>query len=221
VIPEFSFLPAQKKQWVLHLIFVRIPKNASTSIYHHLGDYNLVKKYESSFKQNAKNPLYRNFFDTTHAKPHEIKAIIPANVENYFSFAVVRNPWDRFVSMYSFTLKNKLWNLFNFENEPSFEEFCKICEGKKENNDLHFFPIQQQCEWLSGGFNVKKVLLFENLSSEFSSMINEIGACHIPVDLPHMNSTNHNQYKNYYNNYTKNLVSKLYNKDIEKFNYQF
>ena len=219
--PEINFIQSQSKQWVLHLIFVRIPKNASTSIYHHLGKYNLVKKYEPYFKNNCNNPLYRNFFDTTHAKPEEIKKIIPANVNNYFSFCVVRNPWDRFVSMYSFSLKNKLWKLFGLDEEPSFLEFCKICEQRKEDGDPYFFPIQQQCEWLSGGFDVNKILTFENLKTEFAEMIQDINACHISPHLPHMNATDHKNYQHYYNDYTKDLVAELYNKDIEQFNYQF
>jgi hypothetical protein len=221
VIPELAFFPTQNQKWVLHLIFVRIPKNASSSIYKHLGDFNLIKKYESLFRANASNPLYRNFFDTTHAKPSEIKQVIPINVNSYFSFAVVRNPWDRFVSMYSFVLQNELWRLFNLQSPPSFKEFCLICEERKNQNDLHFFPIQQQHLWMSGAFEVQKILRFENLAEDFRSMILEINASHISTELPHINSSDHDKYQKYYDNYTKNLVSSLYNEDIQKFNYTF
>jgi hypothetical protein len=219
--PELLFIPSCKKRWVLHLIFVRIPKNASTSIYDHLGTYNLVNKYQDSFLKNLKTPLYKNFFDPTHAKPNEIKSILPANPNNYFSFAVVRNPWDRFVSMYSFSIKHQLWKIFGLEKEPSFEEFCKICEIKKEENDAYFFPIQNQSEWTAGAFEVNKILKFENLKEEFSSMIEEIGAVHISKNLPHKNSSDHNHYKSYYNESSKTLVSQLYKQDIENFKYTF
>ena len=32
--------------WILHLVFYRIPKNASTSMMNHLGNLNLIKKNE-------------------------------------------------------------------------------------------------------------------------------------------------------------------------------
>ena len=219
--PEVAFITPSQKRWVLHLIFVRIPKNASTSIYEHLSHYNLVKKYESNFKANIKNPLYKNFFDPTHAKPNEIQKILPVNASNYFSFAVVRNPWDRFVSMYSFSIQHELWKLFGFKKEPSFEEFCDFCSYKKQENDPYFFPIQNQIEWTAGSFEVNKIIKFENLQKEFSDMIDEIGAVHISKKLPHKNSSNHKAYQLFYNENSKQLVSELYKQDIEKFNYTF
>lgn len=219
--PELAFLSESKKKWVLHLIFMRIPKNASTSLFHHLGQFNLIKKYEQSFFKNISNPLYKNWFDPTHAKPDEVKSVIPVNPSNYFSFGVVRNPWDRFVSMYSFMIKEHLWKLFNLPCAPSFKEFCEIVEEKWDNQDKYFFPTQEQNLWLTGAFEVQKVLRFENLRSEFADMLEEIGAIHISKDIPHLNSSEHEKYQNYFDNYSKKLVEKIYQKDIELFKYEF
>lgn len=219
--PEFAFLPQYSKKWVMHLIFMRIPKNASTSLFHHLGQFNLIKKYEQSFLKNISNPLYKNWFDPTHAKPQEVKSILPVNPSNYFSFAVVRNPWDRFVSMYSFMLQKSLWKLFKLPHAPSFEEFCQIVEEKWENQDPHFFPTQEQNLWLTGAFEVQKVLRFENLQSEFADMLEDIGAIHIPSTIPHLNSSDHEKYQNYFDDYSKKLVEKIYKKDIDLFKYEF
>ena len=34
--------------WTFHLIFYRIPINASSSIYQHLGNFNLINKHEDN-----------------------------------------------------------------------------------------------------------------------------------------------------------------------------
>lgn len=203
------------------MIFVRIPKNASTSLYEHLGQFNLVNKHRKAFMQNLKNPLYRSFFDPTHAKPKEIQEILPVKCSSYFSFCVIRNPWDRFVSMYSFTKKMELWRLFNLTKEPTFEEFCQIAEDKMNFGATDFFPTQDQNQWLTGGFKIDKILMFENLQEEFSTMLLEKGIEHINPNLPHLNSTDRKNYKIYYNDYCKGLVSEIFKDDISKFDYKF
>ncbi len=219
--PETSFAPIARQQWIMHMIFVRIPKNASTSIYEHLGPFNLVHKHRKLFMENLKHPLYRGVFDPTHAKPHEIKKILPVNPDNYFSFTVMRNPWDRFVSMFTFTNKMELWRLFNLTQPPTFEEFCEIAEDKMNFGSTDFFPTQNQSQWLTGGFQINQILAFENLKEEFASMVESRGIEHIRPNLPHLNSTHRKEYKKYYNSYTQGLVSTIFSDDISLFDYSF
>jgi hypothetical protein len=49
--------------WILHLLFYRIPKNASTSLSEHLGGLNLIKKHHSGYFEAQKavcRPYRRN-----------------------------------------------------------------------------------------------------------------------------------------------------------------
>lgn len=214
-------IPSFQKKWVLHLIFIRIPKNASTSVYNHLGEFNLVNKHKKLFEKNAKKPLYKNWFDTTHAKPDEISELLPLRCNDYFSFAIVRNPWDRFVSMYAFAKKMKLWELFGLPQEPDFKTFCQIANESFANNQKDFFLIQDQCQWLEGPFQPKQILRFENLQLEFSEMLHDLNVNHIPHKLPHLNSTRHLQYRNYFDAKSIKLVEEIFYRDIEKFKYSF
>jgi hypothetical protein len=218
---ESAFFPKFEQQWIFNLIFVRIPKNASTSLYEHLGAFNLIHKYRKDFLKNTKKPLYRNFFDPTHAKPNEIKEILPINTDNYFSFAVCRNPWDRFVSMFGFMHKHELWRLYGYEEKFSFEKFCSFVQEKYEQQDPNFFPTQNQVEWLDGAFKVKKIISFENLQEDFACMLKEYGIEHINPQLPHLNSSDRKEYRAYYNDKTKDLVSEIFRRDIEFFDYKY
>lgn len=215
------FIPTYEQKWVLHLIFIRIPKNASTSVYQHLGNFNLVNKHSQLFNKNANKPLYKGWFDPTHAKPNEIAELLPVKCSDYFSFAVVRNPWDRFVSMYSFSKKMNLWKLFDLKSEPSFETFCSITQEKFSNKASDFFPIQDQCQWLEGPFKPKQILKFENLQLDFSKMLKDLRIDHINQILPHLNSTVHKNYEHYYTAKSRKLVEQIYARDIEKFKYSF
>ena len=101
IFPEFE--PFKTK-----LIFYRIPKNASTSIYEHLGNSNVIKLHEKEISEKADQRVYKNIFETSHAKPEELKDFLAClTLVIIFLLCVVRNPWDRMVSMYNFFLLNK------------------------------------------------------------------------------------------------------------------
>ena len=211
-----------KQKWIWNMIFIRIPKNASTSIYSHLGDFNLIKKYEKYFHDQFFNEkLYKKWFSPTHAKPDEIYRIFGGMVKNYMSFAVVRNPFDRAVSMFQFSKENKLGDLYQQSNDFSFEDFCDILNQHYSNHEKNFIAIHQQTEWLKGMFEPNFILRFENLKKDFEEMLQTCRIQHISADIPHQNSSNRGDYKNYYNSETKKIIAKIFEKDLDTFKYSF
>jgi hypothetical protein len=205
--------------WILHLLFYRIPKNASTSISDHLGYLNLIKKHEKRFIDQADKKLYRGWFDPTHAKPNEVYSVFKREMANYFSFCIVRNPWDRAVSMYHFSLKNKLGSLYGLSNDLTFEEFCELLLDRKD--DRYFIASHNQTEWMEGFFPPKVHLRFENLKEDFGQMLKDYNISHISSDFPHKNATNHKKYTEYYNTNTKSLIKQVFEKDIDTLKYTF
>lgn len=210
-----------KHKWIWSLIFVRIPKNASTSIYNHLGNFNLIHKRAEEFNAFFKNKLYRKWFSPTHAKPDEISLILKNMVHQYTSFAVVRNPWDRTVSMYHFAKKNDLGKLYDMKSDMSFTQFCELMMRKYEEKDKNFIAIHDQCSWLEGMFEPNFILRFENLNEDFSNMLDICQIKHINKNLPHENSTERKPYKEYYNDQSIKIIEKIFERDIDKFKYSY
>jgi hypothetical protein len=202
-----------------YLLFLRIPKNASSSIVRHLGNRNIVKKYEEKLEKSVDNNIYKNFFDPTHARPHELLKVISPLELDCFSFAVCRNPWDRVVSMYHFGRKLGLGNVFNLSNKLSFGEFCATLKNRE--HDRSFLPAFKQIEWVNGGVEVNEVLRFENLRRDFSDMIRNYNIKNINCDLPHDNSTDHTPYKDYYNQETADMIHSIFEEDCDRFKYTF
>jgi hypothetical protein len=207
------------KKWILHLIFYRIPKNASTSMMDHLGSINLIKKYEVLFQEKADKKIYRNWFDPTHAKPDEAYKVFKNELSKYFSFCIVRNPWDRAVSMYHFAIKERLFSLYEVNSRLSFEEFCDLLYEKKD--DYSFIGTHKQVEWTQGYYPPKVILRFENLQEEFRGMLEEYNIQHINPNIPHKNSTKHSYYKDYYTPETKKIIANVFEEDIDTFKYTF
>lgn len=178
------------------VVFYRIPKNAGTSICAHLTYANLLNFYKRDLREKVKDPTY--------LKPDEFKDfLLGLNLRNYFSFCVVRNPWERVVSAY-----------FSSNQEDSFDDFC----NKGANN---YFNIGQQIDWTVGKYPPQKILRFENLQEEFTQMIKDHGLITISPILPHENKTEHNHYSQYYTRKTRDLIYDFFKEDIDMFGYSF
>lgn len=205
--------------WTFHLIFYRIPINASSSIYQHLGNFNLINKHEKKFRENVTGELYRNNFDSTHAKPNEVFQIFRHEMQNYKSFCVVRNPWERAVSMYEFAVREGLQDLYGITEKTTFERFCGIIH--EHRNDDNFIATNKQVQWTKGHYPPQKILRYETLQEDFAEMLQEFGATHISPELPHLNKTEHSHYSDYYNTTTKQIIERVFEKDIDTFKYNF
>jgi hypothetical protein len=208
-------------KWIWSLIFIRIPKNASTSVFNHLGNINLIKKHEKSFERLLKDKTYRGWFSPTHAKPNEIHSILGNMVKNYASFAIVRNPYDRMVSMYHFAKKNNLAKLYSMSEEFTFKEFCEILLDKYVEQDKTFIAIHPQADWLEGVFKPNFILKFENLQKDFDNMLKQCNIKHVNSELPRENSTERSHYHDYFDFQSRKITEKIFEKDFNLFEYKY
>ena len=202
-----------------HLLFLRIPKNASSSIMKVLGERNIAQRYEKELQESLNKTIYKDFFTATHARPHELLTVISSIELDCFSFAVARNPWDRAVSMYHFAKKLGLGNLFGLDNGLSFERFCEVLQSR--DGDRSFMPVFKQTEWTHGSIKVNEILKFENLSEDFSAMVKKHHIKDISPDLPHINSTVHKPYRDYFNSNTQKIIKKVFEEDCDRLRYVF
>jgi hypothetical protein len=156
----------------------------------------------------------------THPK---LSTIQETTVPN-FTFTVVRNPWDRMISMYHY-MKNiainqgsqwiKLNNITK-DNFPTFEEWLLSIEERIIPTDYWFKGTTCQMAWIDKPVDL--VIRYENLSEEFIK-IQDVFNCSIP--LPHLYSSGRSNYKDYYTTTSKKFVEQFSLPDIETWKYQF
>lgn len=182
-------------------IFIHIPKT---------GGYTIRK--------NAPVESY------VHHTATEVKKIVK-DYSNRFSFAVVRNPYDRLVSAYHFYYQmdvgHPFWHLeldrkvsLAIKAYPTFQNFVLGFGGFVYKHHLHFLP---QLHWIyNNEFLVKHVAKFEN-----PNLWEDI--CHltkIPYQpLPIINVSEHKPWYAYYTTTLADLVYDIYEKDFEILNY--
>lgn len=194
------------------LIFFRIPKNASTSI--HRGY--LRNNYPTINRKTSRHAYNKWQAEVSYEE-----------FESYFKFCFVRNPWDRFVSLYIYFTRwrpekggRPLENRWE-GNIPSFKEFTmnfeEICSTRK---DIEQHAMNQaQFVFFNGKRFLDFVGKFEHLERDFIFVMNQLNLK--DGNLPHYTKTKHHHYSYYYDDDTKEKVRELYEEDIKVFNYRF
>lgn len=126
-------------------------------------------------------------------------------LENYFSFVFVRNPWERFVSMFS--------AYYPTENPIGIRDKFTIRLLKHQFN-TRWAPYTQ-VEFVK---NVNFVGRYEHLEDDFFT----ISKClNVDMKLPHLNKSVHPNYRDYYTDDTRQWVAEHFRSDIEAFGYEF
>nr|VFJ62230.1 MAG: Sulfotransferase family protein [Candidatus Kentron sp. DK] len=205
-------------------IFLAMPRTGSTSIRSILDFYSDIKSI--NIKQTTDGfPFYH------HISAMELREIFNKrgwNWSEYRRFCVIRNPYDRIVSLYH----HHLWMQNRRANEapmrerkgkppggaPSFKDYVmRINPESRLTASLQSFICDKGEDFL-----VEDVLVFEKLYTELPNYLSGLGIYITSSDIPYLNaSDNRGEYRAYYDEDTKERVAKLYNHDITRFGYGF
>jgi len=141
-----------------------------------------------------------------------LQNITDDELESYFKFIFVRNPFDRLVSA---------WNGISKSYCPDFKEFVYdgIFDDMGYPKKLHY-QLQSSLIETPTGYSLGSLFIgkLENLQDDWKEL------CGI-LDIPHQvlgkhSQSNHEHYTTYYDGKTKNMVSQLYKRDFEFFDYR-
>jgi len=196
------------------ITFIHVPKNAGTSI---------VNFFKRSYKTQS--------LPTKHTTWSQL----PTEWQHH-TFCVVRNPYDRIVSLYKFQIKvlERKQRLYpNFIN-PQLEELSKGFKNYVMNCQETIFKKRlnykntdakwtnwQQLKYLSGNFEKINILRYENLEKDFTQLLieNRIKQ-NRPLQKLNVSRSN-NDYKQFYDTETRKEVEKFYQEDIDILKYKF
>ena len=140
------------------------------------------------------------------------------------TLAVIRNPYDRMVSMYFFAQKTKLNGVYDVD----FLNFLQFCEHFQElSSDPHFFHGWTQKSFIEfqGNVLVDNLISFENLQKDFDKFLYRFDLKDFykktRARLKKENSTEHENYKQYYCSESKKIVENIWGEDVDYFLYNF
>lgn len=187
-------------------VFVQITKNASSAIHDALRN-------NSDYSHD--HALYIDILSNND----------PELIESYYSFAVVRNPYDRFVSAWEY-LSNYEEVRWPLSFEETVRQFHKRGRFFYTSEDLVWWP-QARFISIKKIILVDKVLRYETLSEEWPGVVEEIvkrtpEGFSRPKELLDRMNTNPREKSldEYYTPELKEMVYDLYRRDFEMFGYE-
>jgi hypothetical protein len=149
-----------------------------------------------------------------------------------YTFAFVRNPWDRLVSWWSmigvvrsmYRMGDTLnaFQRYVLDNANNFEEFLTRCGEEISDSDGRKGIFRNQIEYLcdeNGEVIVDFIGRYGRLQLDMDYVANRIGLDRFI--LPHLNRSQHKRYPEYYTSELVELVSERFRKDLDAFGYRF
>jgi len=208
-------------------IFFHVAKTGGLSVRNVLQPYcqepeKFKIKRPPQMKDGEPNPFYEVWEALLlHATASDAKKELSNEIfDNYYKFAFVRNPWDWQVSMYHFILREPTH--IKHELVKGFDNFDTYLNWVVETAK----PYPKGATKLQstalvdgeGEVLVDFVGRYESLAQEFKQVCERL---EIDAELPHINRSNHRDYRSYYNAQTSQLVAEHFKTDIELFQYSF
>lgn len=156
-----------------------------------------------------------------------------AAFNDYFKFALVRNPWDRLLSAFSTLrgepdktsrwIQGQLWARTHLSTYRDFESFVLTLEhARVRSRIMGYFHFRPQLDWLtlpySTAMAVDFVGHFERLPEDFAVIARELGS---DAELPVTNDSEHTPYRDAYSRRMRDIVDDLYAADIKQLGYTF
>jgi len=206
-------------------IFVHIPKTGGTSL--SLGlearamkDDILIGDTPKAINRRSRIKGVRSSGRLwKHSRLTDIYGLVTQEqIESYFVFTIVRNPWDRMVSYYHW-LKEQKFNhpAVGIAQDNSFADFLinPIIQDSLQNDATRNYVSDsngvEQCEMY---------LRLEALPQDTDRLEQALGI-KLAV-LPHDNRSNRDMdYAGYYDAYSKSVVETAFADDISRFDYKF
>jgi len=198
-----------------NLLFIWIPKSAGTSIYNAIGarKFKTVEKIKHRF-------CGRGIVTFGHMDYSKLvtEGYIPKKFdENAFKFAIVRDPYDRAVSLYVYLKNRKKLDPDNL----SFLDFLrKLNDHGIDPIGLYNFQGLSHCNpqvrWLEN-IKIDFIGRFESLEHDMNSIQSKL--CTSELHIPHKNTSSRNKTSEYYCQESIELVDYIYREDFDTLSY--
>lgn len=195
-------------------VFLANPRTGSTTLRNLLDPYSDIRSVHIS-EITETFPFYH------HISAQELKIVFDLrdwDWDAYRRFAVVRNPYDRVVSLFHHHRWRIEHNNAGVRPVASFSEFVdRLSLQRRLTAPLEAFICDAKGREL-----VSDVFRFEELQRWMPEYFGRLGVSLDTTDIPVLNASKQRQdYREYYNDETRNKVGAFYAYEIERFGYEF
>ena len=221
-------------------IFIHLPKCAGTFFKHFYLSNN-----KSDYTNNTDLKIYQDEHDVF--GEHNLQTIVNKfnlNHKDYYKFTIVRNPWDRAVSMYTFLggwkynyiqksgkeqhLLPQIYPFHEFYKNDDFDGFVNYCYNDKALLKFHkgYYDNFVDRLTINNEISIDKFYKQEDINSLITDLPVKLNFTNKNVftDWRKNSSSDFqkfNHYSEYYSDSSKNLIKSHFERDINYFDYSF
>ncbi|MCI5075287.1 sulfotransferase family 2 domain-containing protein [Oricola sp.] len=202
-------------------LFIHVPKTAGTSVRVLLSPYS-IRPDKSQYRRFLSHLPVREDPTKADLRQHATAGFARVKLgdelfSDLYKFTFVRNPFDRMVSAYEFTRSHTGHHRHDATARMSFSEFLAARRTRLSGRR------KDQCDFIfdrSGNLLMDDVYRFESLSDEIATLCQKLGV-EKPETLPHRKRIDRRAYREYYTAKDREIASRMFARDLERFDYSF
>lgn len=214
-------------------IFFHIPKAAGSSINRFLLPFSKDILWEGKPEKYGSVMIRRPLGEDhgfwgenyMHSSASEmVKFMGKEKFDSYYKFAVVRNTYERILSLFLWERNFKNFTLENVKETIQYNGVKGATEVYYKNGKfpqsrgalpINFFLCDEDDNLM-----MDKIIYFENLNEGISKVAKKIGLPSDELNF-HVNTTDHQHYSTYYTQEIIDLIDEVYELEIKKFKFKF
>ena len=196
-------------------VFIWIPKTAGTSVFSLLNAPKLKSLHLARFRFPNRGIVTFGHMD--YAELVHRGTVSKKFDRSAFKFAFSRNPYDRAVSLFYYVKRYHV-----LEETETFLSFCRrLAAGECDDIGLYNVRGMSQCNpqtrWLR---DVDLDLLgrMDRLEQDSRRIAERLGIAY--QSTPHLNPTDHGDYRSYYCEESRQIVEDFYGEDFRQLEYE-
>ena len=199
-------------------IFIHIRKSAGGSIGNTLKPTSIVIKKDLKSKIKGRilklETNYKKYPFRQHCSILEVKNVVPKGIyDDYFKFAFVRNPYTRLVSEYEYIKRRPDHGRHKKVIKMDFQQYILYQSKRVDAHQINMLTNKK------GELEMNFIGKFENLQEDWNYVCDKLNLA--STSLIHQKKASKVSYSDYYNEENKDLVTRLWQNDLETFDYNY